>query len=309
MTVQILLGPQSPTPDVRQAVDSIPIDGPVMAITAGWRDSEAEIDDLEAELGRPVENLSLYERAEHVFGHEPELRALKRERQDKLLELQRLYRIRLAPTLTAARKLMREDSEPDLLRLEQRAAIKQLRALDRHHLGRIQAIHREFDVRRAELALPGATDVRDQIQQQLERAGLVLIAGGHVAVLLNRIRLFRLGDLLAVKNIIAWSAGAMALSDRIILFHHHAPQGRRDAELLDAGLGIVPRRVILPHAKTRLDWSNRNRMALFARRFAPARCCTLDSGSMIRLEDGELTEVSRSFVINRAGKKKALKPL
>ena len=44
------------------------------------------------------------------------------------------------------------------------------------------------------------------------------------------------------------SAGAMALSERIVLFHHHAPQGRRDAELLDAGLGIVRRRILLPHA-------------------------------------------------------------
>ncbi len=68
----------------------------------------------------------------------------------------------------------------------------------------------------------------------------MLIAGGHVAVLLNRMRLFRLGEELAKKPLIAWSAGAMALSERIVLFHHHAPQGRRDAELLDAGLGIVP---------------------------------------------------------------------
>jgi hypothetical protein len=49
-------------------------------------------------------------------------------------------------------------------------------------------------------------------------------------------------------------------------------------------------------------------MALFARRFAPARCCTLDSGSLIRIEDGLVTEVNRSYVVNRTGSKKALRP-
>lgn len=308
MAVQILLGPQSPTSNVRQAIESLTFDGPILSITAGWRDSEGEIDELQADIGRPVEDLMIYRRAEKVFDQEPALRELKRERQDKLLELQRLYRIRLSSTLAAARKLMRETSEPDLLKLEQRAAINQLRALDRHHLRRIQSIHREFDVRRAELDLPLATAERDAVREQLAGAGLVLIAGGHVAVLLNRIRLFRLGDLLAQKSLVAWSAGAMALSDRIVLFHHHAPQGRRDAELLDAGLGIVRKRVILPHAQTRLDWSNQRRMALFARRFAPARCCTLDNGSLLRLEGGQLSEVVKSYAIKRSGRRKALKP-
>ena len=308
MSTQILLGPQNPVSNLRQAFESLPVDGPILAITAGWRDSESEMDELSAEIGRPVENLMIYHRAEKVFAHEPELRQFKRERQDKLLELQRLYRIRLDPTLTAARKLLRETSEPDLLRLEQRAAINQLRALDRHHLRRIQAIQREFDARRAELHLPRASAERDEVQEQLAGAGLVLIAGGHVAVLLNRIRLFRLGALLARKNVIAWSAGAMALTDRIVLFHHHAPQGKRDAELLDAGLGIVPRRVLLPDAMNRLDWGNRKRMALFGRRFAPAPCCTLDSGSLIRIDDGLLTAVNHSFVVKRTGRKKALVP-
>jgi peptidase E len=309
MPVQLLLGPQSPTPNLRSAIDSLPpFDGPIVAITAGWRDSEGETDDLQAEVGRPVDNLMIYHRAEQVFEQEPALRELKRERQDKLLELQRLYRIRLSPTLTAARKLMRETDEADLLRVEQRAAINQLRSLDRHHLRRIQSIHREFDRRRAELDLPLATAERDAVRRQLAGAGLVLIAGGHVAVLLNRIRLFRLGDLLAEKNLVAWSAGAMALSERIVLFHHHAPQGRRDAELLDAGLGIVRKRVMLPHAQTRLDWSNQRRMALFARRFSPARCCTLDNGSLIRLEDGQVTEAIKSLVVKKSGRRKALSP-
>lgn len=306
MVMQILLGPQTPTPNLRRAIESIKADGPIVTITAGWRDSEGEVDELREFAGRPLQNLMLYQRAEKVFGNEPALYELQRERQEKLKELQRLYRIRLAPTITAARKLMRTRAEPELLKLEQRAAITQLRALDAHHLRRIHAIHLNFNQRRAELEVPQALVQREEVHHLVKNAGLVLIAGGHVAVLLNRIRLFGLEQLLTAKPVIAWSAGAMAMSDRIVLFHHAAPQGKRDAELLDAGLGIVRRRVLLPHAGTRLDWRNRRRMALFSRRFSPAACCTLDNGSMIHLDDGNIIAVNDSFIVTRTGRKRAV---
>lgn len=308
MAQRILLGPQSPVSNLRRAIDAIGAEGPTLVISAGWRDSEGELDELRAELGRPLEDLMIYRRAEEIFAREPALQALQRERQDKLQELQELYRIRLAPTITAARKLMRAEAQPELLRLEQRAAIAQLRALDRHHLRRIQAIHRDFDQRRAQLDIPAATALREAVQQQVAEAGIVLIAGGHVAVLLNRMRLFRLGEVLAKKPLIAWSAGAMALCERIVLFHHHAPQGRRDAEVLDAGLGIVRQRVLLPHARTRLDFGNRKRMALFSRRFAPAACCTLDNGSLLHLEGDRLLSAANTFVLTRTGQKRMLTP-
>lgn len=306
MAIQILLGPQSPAANLRQAVDSIDAEGPVVVITAGWRDSEGEIEELRDDIGRPVEDLMLYHRAEEIFAREPDLLEMKRERQDQLRELQGLYRIRLSPTIAAVRRLMRARADPKLLQLEQRAAISQLRALDRHHLRRIMAIHREFDQRRASIDIPLATAQRDAIHRQVEQAGLVLIAGGHVAVLLNRIRLFRLGELLAQKPVIAWSAGAMSMSDRIVLFHQKAPQGKSDAEVLDAGLGIVRQRVLLPHARTRLDWNNRKRLALFSRRFAPASCCTLDNGSMIRLQDNRVVSATGSSVLTRTGRSKVL---
>ncbi|MFT5220353.1 MAG: hypothetical protein ACI87H_002495 [Gammaproteobacteria bacterium] len=304
MAIQIMLGPQSPHSNLKNVIDTLAIDGPVVSITAGWRDSEAETDELQASIGRPIEDLNLYHLAENLFSREPELHALHRERQDKLVELQRLYLIRLTPTMLAARKLMRDKAESDFLRLEQRAAITQVRALDRHHLGRISAIHQEFDKPRAALLIPDAAGLVKTLQQKLAESALVLIAGGHVAVLINRIRLFRLGEILAQKPIIAWSAGAMVLGERIVLFHDDAPQGKRDAEVLDAGLGIVRNVIALPQAKSRLDWSSSNRMAIFSRRFAPAKCCTLDNGSMIHLQDGRMTSASQSSVITRNGMKK-----
>ena len=301
MSLQIMLGPQSPKPNLKETIDQLSINGPVVSITAGWQDSEAEIDELQAIIGRPIEDLNLYRYAEKVFLHEPQLHALQRQRQDKLAELQRLYRIRLTNSMAAARKLIREKGDSDILKLEQRAAISQVQALDRHHIKRITAIHEDFDADRTQLLIPTAAELVQTAQHKVEQAGLVLIAGGHVAVLVNRIRMFRLAEVLAHKSIVAWSAGAMVLAERIVLFHDDAPQGQRDPEVMDAGLGIVNNLIPLPHAKTRLDWSTRNRMALFCRRFAPAKCCTLDNGSVIKLENNTLTFASQSSQIMRSG--------
>lgn len=306
MGLQVLLGPQTPRPNLAAAIDSVEFEGPIVSITAGWRDSEGEVEEIETETGRRLNDLGLYHRAERFFAEEPEFLELHRARQERLQALQELYRIRLEPALAASRQLLRTEGDPELLRLEQRAAISQLRALDRHHLRRIAAIHQDFNDQRRRMNIPVATAQRREVWERVREAGLVLIAGGHVAVLLNRIRLFRLGELLAEKPIIAWSAGAMVLGERIVLFHDNAPQGRRNAEVLDAGLGIVERLVPLPHAETRLDWSSRTRMALFARRFAPSRCCTLDFGSMIRVEDNRVTAVAKSEVMKRTGGKKRL---
>lgn len=306
MAIQVLLGPQTPRPNLASALELAEFDGPIVSITAGWRDSEGETAEIGADIGRPLEDLGLYHRAERFFGVETAFLELHRARQERLQELQRLYRLRLETAISAARQLLLTQGDPELLRLEQRAAISQLRALDRHHLRRIAAIHQDFNEARKTMDIPAATAEREQVWEQVRKAGLVLIAGGHVAVLLNRIRLFRLGELLADKPIVAWSAGAMVLGERIVLFHDNAPQGRRNAEVLDAGLGIVKGLIPLPHARTRLDWSSGSRMALFARRFAPSRCCTLDFGSMIRIENGKVTATRGSEVMLRSGEKRRL---
>ncbi len=306
MTIQIMLGPQTPHSNLKDAIDHLSVRGSIVSITAGWQDSEAELDELQNAIDRPVIDLNLYHYAEEIFARETQLRTLQRQRQDQLFELQRLYRIRLTSAMIAARKLLREKGKSDLLQLEQRAAVAQVRALDRHHVQRISAIHQSFDKRRAVLDIPAASRLQQRLAQKLTEAELVLIAGGHVAVLINRIRLFRLREILAQKPIIAWSAGTMVLGERIVLFHDDAPQGKRDAEVLDAGLGIVKKVIPLPNAKTRLDWSSRNRMALFSRRFAPAKCCTLDSNSMIRLENNRMVATDSCSVIMRTGRQKPL---
>jgi hypothetical protein len=126
----------------------------------------------------------------------------------------------------------------------------------------------------------------------ISTAEALVIAGGHVASLLNRLQMF---DVLAAsgeKPIIAWSAGAMVLTDRIILFHDYPPYGSDIAQVLDAGFGLVPGYVVLPDARRRINLEARVGIQRFARRMAPATCVAMDHGARLFFEDGELVSAN-----------------
>ena len=103
-----------------------------------------------------------------------------------------------------------------------------------------------------------------------------------MAVLLNRLRLFDLPSLIGERMVVAWSAGAMAISERVVLFHDRPPHGPGYPELLENGLGLAPSVAPFPHAKRRLDLDDAIRVRLSALRFAPAICVALDEGTGIR---------------------------
>jgi peptidase E len=122
-----------------------------------------------------------------------------------------------------------------------------------------------------------------------------------VAVLLNRLRLFGLGAVLRGRPVAAWSAGAMVLAERVVLFHDHPPQGAGNAELFEEGLALVPGVVLLPHAAARLATTDPGRIALLARRFAPATCCTLDDGDQLHWQGARLVRVHGARRLTRTG--------
>ncbi len=279
----ILLGPQSPRPNLGEAVELLSVDGPFCVVTAGWQERSGETEALAEHLGRKLINLKLYERAERVFAEDPEFFAAHRRRQDRLRKLQGLYRLRLAPLLRTARRLFEEDanSDPDLLQGEQKSALEMVRILDRHHLTRLRQIHAGWSEQWRPLERDSLRRERRRIEKQVADCDAVLIAGGHVAVLLNRARLFGLQQMIGSRPLVAWSAGAMAVSERVVLFHDTPPQGAGDAEILESGLGLARGVVALPHASRRLNLNDRVRVRLFARRFCPASAVTLDNGSML----------------------------
>lgn len=310
MPQRILLGPQRPVTNLGAAiVDAALPDGPLGVISAGWQEAEGDIDDIQAVVQRPLVDLRLYQRAEELLAASPELLLAYRARQDELQALQRLYRLRLRRLLSAARQMLRARGDATLIDAEQRHAIAQLRALDRHHMRRVCGVHKEFDAAFNVATHNLLSRHNSEISALLGGVQTVLITGGNVAVLVNRLHLFGLDVLLAGKNLVAWSAGAMALSDRIVLFHDNPPQGRRNPEIFGPGLGLVNRQVLLPDARTRLRTSDRVRMQLLGRRFAPAVCVTLDSGTSLRFVDDELAGADGARRISDTGRLRKVKAL
>jgi hypothetical protein len=85
-------------------------------------------------------------------------------------------------------------------------------------------------------------------------------------------------------RVVAWSAGAMALTERVVLFHDRAAHGPAHAEVFDDGIGLIRSAVLLPHARRRLRIDDSLRMSVLAQRFAPAHCVVLDDGVRVDLD-------------------------
>ncbi len=279
-----LLGPQSLRPTLADTARRLGISGRIAAVTAGWQEREAEIDEMREHLEQPVVDLELHRRCERVFAEDPGFFRAHRARQDRLRAMHQLYRYRLDFIIQPARELLRREGDPELLEPEREAAIETVRRLDQDYLERIAAVHRAFEREHPPGHHAALERQRDEIAALLEGSAALVIAGGHVAVLVNRLRLFRLADLVADLPVIAWSAGAMALAERIVLFHDSPPQGAGNAEVLDLGLGLAPGLVPLPHARRRLRLEDPHRVELFARRFAPATCLVLEEGTAVSFD-------------------------
>jgi hypothetical protein len=215
--------------------------------------------------------------------------------------MQDLYRLQLEHARGAVRDVWSYGADPAIARAARRSALGLMRRLDREHALAIARVHEEFDCEQRPGSRAPIAQHREQLAALIRSAAAVLIAGGHVAVLINRLRLHRLADLIADKPVIAWSAGAMAAAGRIVLFHDQPPQGAGVAELFEQGLGLVAGVLPLPDAQTRLHLHDDAHVSILARRFAPAHCLTLDHGSVLSFSDGRLLSSANSWRLTRDG--------
>ncbi len=271
-----LLGPQRTEPRVRAAVSRLGSKKSIALIAAGWEEREPEHGELEEHLGQRIRNLEPYKRGEDVFAADPELFKGMQERHDQLRGLQDRYRLRLSHALAATRGLFEMHLKDPAGERDLEAALEAVRVLDESHLDHVVEIQTRFEKRFKLAERRSIARHRKELQALLAESDVVCIAGGHVAILQNRMRMFGLMDLIGDRSVIAWAGGAMVLSERVILFHDTPPQGAGDAEAFDRGFGLARGIVCLPHASKRLLLDDRARVALMARRFAPAACVTLD---------------------------------
>jgi hypothetical protein len=286
-----LLGPQRLTPTLANAVRAVGVDGDVAVVTAGWQEREEEVDELRDHLGGRVVNLRLYHRAEEVFRRDRALARAHRLRQERLQRMQELYRVRLAHAMDAAREMLTRRGDPEVVNPEREAAVAAIRELDRTHLERVRAVHAELEANLRPLERPAVARQREELAGLLANCAAFAVAGGHVALLLNRQRLFGLGEMVGDRPVFAWSGGAMVLGERLVLFHDDPPQGPGNAEVLEAGLGLFTGMLPLPHARRRLKLDDALRVGLFARRFGDLACIAIDDGAILRREGGRWTPV------------------
>ncbi len=277
----ILLGPQGRTVTVGEVLAATEPSGPIATITAGWQEREPEDEELKARLGGRSVNLRLYGRAEVVMEEDPELAQAHHALQESLKLLRRAYNARLSRLMSAWRAVREMAGEAAVLDPEREAALDSVRRLDEAQLARVKDLRQEFEERWTPLERPAVRRQRREVDEQLSAVRTVAIAGGHIAVLLNRLRLFGLEQPLAARSIVAWSAGAMALAERVVLFHDRPPQGPGHAEAFDGGLGLYRGLIPFPHPSRRLALDDPNRLGQLARRFAPSRCLLLDDGTEI----------------------------
>ena len=283
----VLLGPQKPESRIGATLRELGVQKKVALVTAGWQERESDDGVIVADLqkhGLTSVNLQLHKRSEEVFSIDEEFATAYSARQERLRQIQDFYRIRLDYTGDAAKAISIRYVDAELLQQESHVSVEQFRQLDRDHIERCRAIHIAFQERWRMSDRPIVARNIRALKPMVEDAEALVIAGGHVASLLNRLKLFDILSLAAGKHVVASSAGAMVLTDRIVLFHDFPPSGSAIAQVLDAGLGLAPGLVVLPDPRRRINPADRAGIAQFALRMAPATCVALDSTARVILQ-------------------------
>ena len=275
----IIAGAQRFNPTIGQAIQRAELTGPFAMITAGWREREPDDGELRDHLGVETYNLELYRRADDVMRRDPALREAHRQRQARLQRRQDFYRIRLEHQLKAAEVIATRAASDRLHEEAQSSSVEAVQQLDTWHLSKCRRDLEQFESEWLPLEREAVAEQREELKEIIGKCHAVAIAGGHVAALLNRLELFGMRELLAGKPIVAWSAGAMAITERVVLYHDFSPQGYRASEVLAWGLGALPRVVALPQPESRLNRDDESRIRVMAQRFAPAHCIGLPARS------------------------------
>lgn len=288
----VLVGPQDGKYDLGAALREAGLRGPVALVTAGWQERESEDEELVAELGVPVVNLKLHARAEDVFARDKELSAAYKERQTRLRAMNDFYRIRLDHAFEAERSISVRHVDEEILAEERQVSVDELRHLDRDHLQRCLVRHVGFEAKWKPADRPVVAKHRRELADVIASAGAVVVAGGHVASLLNRMKLFGLVDMAAGKSWVAAAAGAMVLTERIYLFHDFPPHGTGIAEVFEVGFGLVKDVVVLPDPRRRIRLDDRAGIARFVQRISPATCVAMDAGARLFAQNGRVVRAS-----------------
>lgn len=280
-----LLGPQRRTSATRTAVAELIPTGTVATINAGWRERESADAELGEVLGGRMINLRLYRRWAELISTDLEYAAAERKLQDDLEEQQAVYAMRLFHAVAALDEVHRRDKMPAVQAAAVADGIRSLRALDEWHLAEVSRSRQEFYRSTRIGDRDNVAAHRGELAEIVADSDGMVITGGHVGVLLHLLHVFGLAAMIK-PPVITWSAGAMALSERVVLFGAHRPAGRRLPEVWAEGLGAYSGVLPFPHPRHRLPMHDPYQLALLARRFKGWTCLLFDDGVRVDLAAG-----------------------
>ena len=278
MATTVLLGPQRFMTTAGTTLRALEVEGPVATITAGWEEREDQDEELGQVLDGRGRNLRLYHRMFDVLAKDERFAAAALAFRDRHDELQSFYRLRLEGALQSVYAVQRRSSAHGTAEAALTDAIAAVRRLDDWYSAELKTLYREIDAQAPATESEVIAWHRGELAGMLADSAALVITGGHVGMLLRALRMFAL-PIAEELPVIAWSAGAMALTSKVVLFHDYAPQGSHEAEVYDRGLGRVPGVIALPHARRRLRLDDRARCAVLARRFPEHRLLLLDDGT------------------------------
>ncbi|MBV9099928.1 MAG: hypothetical protein JOZ46_07040 [Candidatus Dormibacteraeota bacterium] len=286
MTAAILLGPQPPAPRLDADVAALGVDGPVALVTAGYEEAERNDAHLDRALGGGTRNLGLYGRRLDILESDTDFAAALHRLRIELAEQQTLYRARLVHGLAAVDAVRRlGGSSRRSLGTQLDDAISDVRTLDDNHAAAMAAAVRRFEdewpVHERDVILAH----RGAVAAQLEECAAIAVAGGHVGVLLECVWLCGVGPATVRMPLIAWSSGAMVVTERVMVTDEHEI-GARPAEVMGTGSAAVCGVVVMVDSQARLRIDDGDSLALLARRCAPRACVLLDDGDRLACADG-----------------------
>lgn len=237
-----------------------------------------------------MQNLGLYAAFRVLEREASDLVSMYTLKQSTLRRIKERYRMAIVPALAGCRELWARRRDATCPWFQQ--SIRNLQAVDDLFLVESDRLHREYDEQARPFAHRRVRAELDRLRALLDGCSSVLIAGGHVGVLRNRLAFFGFEEWLRNRRIFAWSAGAMVLTERVVLFHDHTTYGIGLAEILDRGLGLLPGVVFLPHARERLALDDVENVAILAQRFAPAQAIGLQNGALLTPTTADGTSVT-----------------
>jgi hypothetical protein len=272
-------------------------DSKIAVVSAGWRHEESQLRPLARDLRKPLELLPLYQWFDELGRKEPGLSKEHSSRQKKIKAYKDIYRLRLKYGIEFLTDMKKNHlKNPDSFSEDLKIAQNDIQRIDKDAIERLHRIRGSFPNLLTPWTHPSAIPFHEEIKETLAQCDVLLITGGHVAILRNRMFFFGLTELLKNflqegKSIIAWSAGAMTLCEQIVLYYDDPPDGAGLAEVLDTGFSLIPKTLFFPHAQQRLRIHDNSRIGDLTQRFSDYECFALEQNTHLTITKEGLTPI------------------